>query len=124
MVHQAGKITDNEEREKFLNWLWDFEFGLYGLPVPTEVFFLNMPFEYSQKLMENRENKITHGEKKDDSKKDIHERDRQHIIDSFNAACYVANKYNWYTVECVKDENIRTIKDIHNEIYDEIKKHL
>ena len=22
MVHQAGKIKDEEEREKFLNWLW------------------------------------------------------------------------------------------------------
>ena len=24
MVHQAGKIKDEEKREKFLNWLWDF----------------------------------------------------------------------------------------------------
>ena len=39
MVHQAGKIKDEKEREKFLNWLWDFEFNLYGLPVPNEVFF-------------------------------------------------------------------------------------
>ena len=37
MVHQAGKIQNKEEREKFLNWLWDFEFNLYGLPIPTEV---------------------------------------------------------------------------------------
>ena len=44
MVHQAGKIRDAEERIKFLDWLWDFEFNLYGLPVPTQVFFLNMPF--------------------------------------------------------------------------------
>ena len=29
MVHQAGKIKDKQEREKFLNWLWDFEFNLY-----------------------------------------------------------------------------------------------
>ena len=119
MIHQAGKIQDKNERKKLLDWIWDFEFNLYGLPVPSEVFLLKMPPEKSFELMKNRENKFTH-----DSKKDIHERDRQHIIDSFNAACYVANKYNWYTVECVKDENIRTIKDIHNEIYDEIKKHL
>ena len=37
MVHQAGKIDNKEEREKFLNWLWDFEFNLYKLPVPTKV---------------------------------------------------------------------------------------
>ena len=43
MIHQAGKIKDEAEREKFLEWLWDFEFNLYGIPVPTKTFFLNMP---------------------------------------------------------------------------------
>ena len=117
MVHQAGKISDKEEREKFLKWLWDFEFNLYGLPVPTEVFFLNMPVEKSLELMENRENKFTH-----DTKKDIHESDEQHLKDSYLAACDVAKKYNWYEIICVKDGEKRTIEDIHEEIYNEIKK--
>ena len=34
MVHQAVKLTDPEEREKFLAWLWDYEFNKLGLPVP------------------------------------------------------------------------------------------
>lgn len=117
MVHQTGKISNKEERKKFLDWLWDFEFNLYGIPVPTECFFLNMPPEYSCKLMENRENKITH-----ETKKDIHERDQQHIIDSYNAACDLAVQYNWYEVKCIKDNNIRTIEDIHEEIWKEIRK--
>lgn len=119
MVHQSGKIKDPEERQKFLDWLFDFEFNLYGLPQPTEAFFLNMPPEYALKLMENRENKFTH-----ETKKDIHERDKQHIIDSYNAACDLVEKYNWYEVKCVKDNNIRTIEEIHEEIYKEIKKHV
>lgn len=119
MVHQAGKISDEKEREKFLNWLWDFEFNLYGLPVPTEAFFLNMPPEYAFKLMENRKNKFTH-----EDKKDIHERDKNHIIDSYNAACSLVDKYNWYEVKCVKENKLRTIEDIHEEIYNEIKKHI
>lgn len=119
MVHQAGKIEDEVEKEKFLNWLWDFEFNLYGLPVPTEVFFLNMPTDYAVKLMENRENKITH-----ETKKDIHERDKNHLLDAYNAACSLVEKYNWYEVKCVKNEEIRTIEDIHEEIFEELKKHL
>ena len=119
MVHQAGKIQDKEEREKFLNWLWDFEFNLYGLPIPTEVFFLNMPVEKSLELIKDRENKFTHAEKKD-----IHERDKNHLIHAYNAACYVSKKYNWYEVKCVKENKIRTIEDIHEEIYNEIKKHI
>ena len=119
MIHQAGKIQDKEERDKFLKWLWDFEFNLYKLPIPTEVFFLNMPVEKSLELIANRDNKFTHT-----SKKDIHESDKNHLIDAYSAACDVAKDYNWYEVKCVKDSKIRTIEDIHEEIYNEIKKHI
>ncbi len=119
MVHQAGKIKDKQERKKFLDWLWDFEFNLYSLPVPTEVFFLNMPVEKSLELIQNRDNKFTHN-----TKKDIHERDKNHLIDSYNAACDVAKDYNWYEIKCIKDNNLRTIEDIHEEIYKEVKKHI
>ena len=70
MVHQAGKIQDVQKREEFLNWLWDFEFKLYGLPIPDEVFFLKMPPQKSLELMQNRENKFTHGTQKDIQEKD------------------------------------------------------
>ena len=119
MVHQAGKIQDKVERKKFLDWLWDFEFKLYGLPIPTEVFCLNMPVKKSLKLMENRENKFTH-----EAKKDIHESDVNHLIDAYNAACDVAKDYNWYEIHCVRNGELRTIEDIHEEIYNEIKTHI
>lgn len=119
MVHQAGKISDPTERQKFLDWLWDFEFNLYGLPIPTKVFFLNMPVDYSEKLIQNRANKFTH-----ETKKDIHERDKSHLIDSYNAACSLVDKYDWYEVKCVKNNSIRNIDDIHSEIYTELKKHI
>ena len=117
MVHQAGKIKDDTEREKFLNWLWDFEFNLYGLPIPTQVFFLNMPIEYSQKLMETRANKITHEEKKD-----IHEKNKQHLEDAYKEACKLVKKYNWCEIQCINNGKIRTIDDIHEEIFEKIGK--
>ena len=119
MVHQAGKIYDKQERKKFLDWLWDFEFNLYGLPVPSEVFFLNMPVEKSIELMKNRENKFTH-----ENQKDIHEKDKNHLIDAYNAACEVSIDYNWYEIKCMRDGELRTIEDIHEEIYNEVKKHI
>ena len=121
MVHQAGKIHDEKEREKFLNWLFDLEFNLYGLPVPSKVFFLNMPPEKVKELIKNRENKFTHNEKKD-----IHERDRKHLEEAYNAACDLAKKYNWNEIKCVKENVLRTRENIHEEIYkivyDEIQK--
>ena len=119
MIHQAGKIQDKNERKKLLDWIWDFEFNLYGLPVPSEVFLLKMPPEVSIELMKDRENKFTH-----EAAKDIHERDKNHLIDAYNAACDVAKDYGWFTIECVKDGKIRTIEDTHEEIYKELKNKL
>lgn len=117
MVHQAGKISGETEREKFINWLFDLEFNIYGLPKPSRVFFLNMPTEKAIELMKNRDNKFSHT-----SEKDIHERDKNHLLDSYNAACWVAKKYDWYEVNCIKEGKLRTIDDIHLEIYNEVKK--
>ena len=119
MVHQAGKIKDKEERDKFLKWLWDFEFKLYGLPIPTEVFFLNMPTEKALELMKDRKNKFD-----ENAKKDIHESNETHMRDAYKAACDVAKNYNWFEIKCMKDNKLRTIDDIHEEIYNEVKKHI
>ena len=115
MVHQAGKIKDKKERHKFLDWLFDLEFGIYQIPKPDLVFFLNMPPEKSFELMKNRENKFTH-----ESKKDIHERDKKHIIDSYNAACSLVDKYGWNEIKCVKNGNIRTVEEISKEILEKV----
>jgi dTMP kinase len=119
MVHQTGKIKDEKEREKYLNWLFDLEFNIYGLPVPTEVFFLNMPPEKVKELIKNRENKFTHSEKKD-----IHERDEQHLQDAYSAACSLVDKYGWNEIKCVINNEIRTREDIHQEIYKLVQKEI
>ena len=119
MVHQTGKIKDPVERQKFLDWLLDFEFNLYRLPKPTRTFFLNMPTEYAIELMKNRENKFTH-----EQTKDIHESDAYHLKDSYEAACSLVDKYDWCEIKCVKDGKIRPIEDIHEEIYAEVEKYI
>lgn len=112
MIHQASKMHDESERERFLDWLWRLEFDMFNLPVPDSVIFLNMPPKYSKQLIKNRNNKIT-GEQE----KDIHEKSEQHLIDAYNIACEVADKYNWAKIDCVKDGEIRSIDDIHEELY-------
>ena len=120
MVHQAGKISEEKEREKFLNWLFDLEFNLYGLPKPSQVFFLNMPIEKAIKLMENRENKFSHTQVKD-----IHERNPKYLEESYKAACSLVDKYNWNEIKCVnKEGKIKTIDEIHEEIFKIVKKEL
>lgn len=111
MIHQASKISDTKEKNKFLDWLFDFEYNLYKIPQPDVTIFLDMPPEYGRKLMENRNNKIT-----DEKTLDIHERDTSHLEKSYKNAKYVADKFVWETVSCVKDGKIRTIEEIQEEI--------
>lgn len=117
MIHQAGKIKDKEEREKFLKWLWNLEFNIYKIPVPTKVFFLNMPPEYVLKLIENRKNKFDK-----EAKKDIHESNKEYLKESYEAAVELAKEYNWTEIKCVKNGNIRTREEIGNEIFEDVKK--
>ncbi len=117
MVHQAGKIMDKEERREFIEWLWNLEFNIYKIPIPTKVFFLNMPPEYSLKLMENRKNKFDN-----EAKKDIHERDKDYLRQSYNAACELAKDYGWEEIMCVENKKIKTKEKIGNEIFDAVRK--
>jgi len=116
MVHQAAKISNQAEKDKFLDWLWDFEFNIHGLPVPDDVFFLDMEPEFSQKLMAERANKIT-----GTNEKDIHERNYEYLIHSYNQALYVADKYDWTKILCTDHNELRTIDEIHEDIYLSIK---
>ena len=116
MVHQAGKIRNKDERRKFLEWLWDLEFNMYKIPIPTKVFFLNMPLEYSLKLMENRKNKFDN-----EAKKDIHESNKEYLRESYEAACELAKEYGWEEIKCIKNEEIRSREDIAEEIFKSVK---
>lgn len=111
MVHQASKMAE-EDRDKYLNWLVDFEFNMYKIPKPDCVVFLDVPIEFSKKLMENRKNKITGEEKKD-----IHESDIKYLEKSYNNSLYIADKYDWKKINCVEDKALRSIDNIHEEIY-------
>ncbi|HHT66414.1 MAG: dTMP kinase [Caldicoprobacterales bacterium] len=119
MVHQAVKITDPDERETFLDWLRRFEFDLFGLPQPDCVLFLDMPPAFAAQLMVNRGNKIT-GSKE----KDIHERDTEYLKQAYYCAVWLAEKFGWQKVSCVRNEQIRSIEDIHNEVFDLVRRYL
>ena len=115
MVHQASKM-DGNERDKFINWLFDYEFNLYKIPEPDCVVFLDVPIEFSKKLMDNRKNKFT-GE----DKKDIHEGDIEYLTRSYNNALHIADKYDWKKINCIEKEDLRSIDSIHEEIYKIVK---
>lgn len=117
MLHQASKIHDNKEREKFLSWLYDLEFNIYLLPKPDMVFFLDMPLFDTKILTKDRANKITGA-----SKKDIHETDENHLKLAYITSRELIEKYGWIKINCVKDGEILSIDDIAQNVYNEFIK--
>lgn len=116
MIHQASKIENADDKEKFLMWLCELEFEIYGIPKPDITFFLDMPVKYAKKLMEERENKFDATQDKD-----IHERNADYLEKSYNNACFIADKFSWQRVSCVKNDQIRSIDEINNEIFEKVK---
>ena len=108
-VHQASKEPE-EKRSEFLKWLYDFEYGKLGLPCPDLTIYLDVPTDYTEKMMRRRQ-ADTH------TSADIHEKDLEYLATCRRAGKAAAAFYGWTVIECVRDGAMRSIEDIHEEIY-------
>lgn len=114
-IHQAVKFDNNEDKDNYLDWLWDLEHVKNQIPIATETIFLDLQPEVSEKLRKNRNNKFT-GEKE----QDIHESNQTYLKNCYDNALYVAEKYKWKKVNCTKNRDIRSKEDIHKDILNHI----
>lgn len=110
MAHQGGKLKTPEERTKMYQKLDTLEFEIMELPRPDAVIFLYMPFEYAAVLKKNRE-----------ETPDQHESNKAHLKQAETAYLELTEKYGYKKITCVKDDIIRTIDDINDEVVKTIK---
>jgi len=120
MLFQATKMEDDEKTIEFLNWLEDIEYEKLGILRPDLVLFLYMPVEYSLKLMKGRD--VNKNASKNNMKTDIHENNEDYLRMVAERSLLVAEKQGFKIINCVKDNDIRTINDIHEEVYSLVKK--
>jgi len=116
MVHQTPKLEE-AERKIYLDWLYDLEFSKFGLPIPSEVFLLDVPVHISMDLMKERISKMD-----GTSKKDIHESDMKYLKKCYQVAIQLAEMYNWKRIECTHQDSMRAIEEIHEEIYQKLQR--
>ena len=108
-VHQTSKEPE-DKREGFLNWLYDFEYDKLGLPRPDLVIYLDVPTDFTEKMLRHRESETnTHA--------DIHEQDMQYLATCRRMGRAAAEHYGWTVIRCVRDGAMRSMEDIHEEIY-------
>ena len=53
---------------------------------------------------------------------DIHEKDMAYLATCRKTGRDAAAYYGWNVIQCVKDGQMRSMEDIHNEIYTAVKK--
>jgi dTMP kinase len=108
-VHQASK-EPAEKRQDYLKWLYEFEYEKLGMPAPDLVIYLDVPTDFSEKMMRKREQDTN-------TKADIHEQDLSYLATCREMGRAAAQYYGWRIIDCVKDGQMRSIEDIHEEIY-------
>ena len=109
-VHQACKLPE-EEWEGFFRWLFDFECGKLGLPMPDLVVYLDMPTQEAVRLLRSRE-AATH------TKADIHEVDTDYLALCRKTALRAADCLGWKKISCVDEGGaLRSVEEIHGEIW-------
>lgn len=113
-VHQASKEAP-ENRGEFLRWLYEFEYDRLGLPKPDLIIYLDVPTDFTEKLMRRREQDTN-------TKADIHEQDMAYLATCRESGRAAAEFYGWSVIECVRDGAMRSIEDIHNEIFAQVTK--
>ena len=112
-VHQASKEPP-ETQQRFLKWLYEFEYDHLGLPRPDLTLYLDVPTDFTEKLLRARE-QDTH------TQADIHEKDTQYLATCRRMGAFAADYYGWTVISCVRDGKMRSMEDIHEEIYRHVR---
>lgn len=108
-VHQASKESE-AGRADFFRWLYTTEFDLLGLPKPDLVLYLDAPIELTEQQMRSREAQTA-------TTADIHEKDLDYLRTCRKTGREAAGFYGWKIINCAENGHMRTIADIHEEIY-------
>ena len=118
--HQGGKIKDPPEREKFIKWLYDTEYGIFGIPRPNLTVILHMPAEIGQRLVLQKQERLYLGGGK---KQDAHEADLEHLKNAEAAYLWLAGKYpeDHVVIECVENGSIFTPEVIHEKVWQAVR---
>ena len=110
MAHQGGKIRNKEDRFYMYQWIDKLEYWLLGLPKPDKTIFLHVPLENTLELRKNRKSI------------DEHEKSPEYLKRAEESYLELSELYNWDKIECIRNNKLRSVEDINNEIMKIIEK--
>lgn len=118
-IHQGSKIQDEEKRETFLQWLDAIEHGVFDIPRPDMIIYLDIPAKTAQTLIEKKSARAYTGS----NQKDGNEANIEFQMSSHEQSLrLVAQKNNWNRIICEEDGELLSIDIIHEKIWAVVEK--
>ena len=109
--HQGGKIIKNKkEWEKYVNWLYNLEYGIFGIPKPDYTIILKSVPDFSLRLAHKLTDKVKKAKRKiylGNKKSDIHE-NIKHLRDTLNSYLLAAKEspQKFKVIECMQGKDL------------------
>lgn len=113
-VYQAARV-EKSQREEFVKWCKEYEYGVLGLPEPDLVIWLDLPVEESDKFIAQRHKRGVN--------RDKYENDPYFRYVCREVAHTVVEREKWTVVHCIDEGGVRTPKLITEDIVTAILRH-
>ncbi len=108
IIYQMSKLPESEW-DSFIGFQEDFEYNKIKVPKPDLVIYLDVEPDVSQKLLSGRYSG-------DESKKDLHEKNVDFLLECRKSALYAADKLGWKKISCTENGGMRSLEDIAEDI--------
>lgn len=113
LIYQSASFKDAHLKKQFIKNIEDFEYEKLGLPRPDMVLFLEAPFDLVKKMRQERN---------EHQEEDIHEKNEAFLKEVYESALFLADFSSWTKIKCYQKEEMKSIVEIHEEIYKEVEK--
>jgi dTMP kinase len=95
LAHQSARVIP-EQREEFLEWLKQLEYGLYALPAEDLVIYLRVQVAEAHRLVGMKSARAYTA-----LQRDIQEADMKHLEETAKMYEWLATERNWASIECI-----------------------
>lgn len=113
LIYQSALIEDITLKKEFIDYVTNFEYDKLGIGKPDQVIFLYAPLELITQLRRKRNQGM---------EEDIHEKDFDFMEKVYKNAMFLADYLQFEKVKCNKEDEMRSIEEIHEEVYQLVKK--
>lgn len=118
-VYQSAKLPISQ-RGDYVDWQFEMEYEVFGIPKEDIVIFLYVPFDVSQQLLAMKDARKYMGNAR---AKDIHESNSVLMQEVEKVYLEFCNKYlHWVKIDCTKNGEILPKEVIHEKIIEVLRR--